>query len=161
MSIFKPYALRLNPNPHLISDADEEIIICARFISPVSVRKIIIMGLTTDQPSHPQTCKCYPNQEGIDFSSIQSYTPAQEFNLPVNLDGSVELTTVLHAFSMINSLVFYFSSNYGSDYTTIQYIGMQGDHTHYRREAVHATYEVLCTEQHNDAHSDEKVSEAM
>ena len=152
LGIFKPYAMKSNPNPHLISDADEEIIIIARFTSPVSVRKLIVMGCNNnssmaDTSTHPRVLKCYCNQEDIDFTSVQAYSPAQEFQLPVNVDGSIELTTVLHAFTLINSLVFYFPANYGSDHTMIQYIGMQGEHTHYRREAVNATYELISSDQ--------------
>lgn len=145
LGIFKPHALRLNPEPHLMSDADEEIIIIARFVSPISLRKLIVMGHGTDTSCHPRSLKLYPNQEDIDFTNVNSYSPAQEFQLPVNQDGSIELTTVLQPFTLINSLAFYFCGNYGSEFTSIQYIGMQGEHTHYRREAVHTTYEVLCT----------------
>lgn len=147
LGVFKPYALRMQPTPFILSDADEEIIIIARFVSPVSLRRLIVMGCGEDTTAHPRQLKLYPNQEDIDFTSIQSYSPAQEFNLPINQDGSVELSTVLHAFTLINSLVFYFPTNYGSEYTSIQYIGMQGEHTHYRREAVNTTYEVLCNGQ--------------
>ena len=42
-------------------------------------------------------------------------------------------------------------------YTIVQYIGMQVEYTHYRREAVDAEYEVLCNgqmfEQDRDAQS--------
>jgi hypothetical protein len=51
---------------------------------------------------------------------------------------------------------FYFPSNHGGEeITTIKYIGMQGEHTHYRREAVNAVYEVLCNGQDIESHSDE------
>ena len=44
-----------------------------------------------------------------------------------------------------------------SQVTSIGYIGLQGDHTHGKREAVHATYEVLCTHGHDEltSHSHE------
>ena len=42
-----------------------------------------------------------------------------------------------------------FSANCGEvDDTMLQYVGLQGDHTHDRREAVHAEYELMC--QHAD-----------
>lgn len=79
--------------------------------------------------------------------------PTQQFNLPVNQDGTVELITSIHSFTNVNSLAFFFPSNYGAESTAIQYIGLQGEHTHFRREAVNTTYEVLCTgdEIHNHA----------
>ena len=42
----------------------------------------------------------------------------------------------------------YFQGNLGGvDSSTLRYIGLQGDHTHYKREAVHTVYEVLCNGQ--------------
>lgn len=71
--------------------------------------------------------------------------PTQEFELRADTEGVIELTTVFRA--PISSLVLYFPSNFGGDNTIIRYIGMQGEHTHYRREAVDTVYEVLCNGQ--------------
>jgi hypothetical protein len=97
-----------------------------------------------EELQHPSSLKCYTNQEMIDFTNVSEFRPSQVFNLPVNSTGAVELTTVIAPFTNITSLVFYFPSNYGHESTVIKYIGMQGEHTHYRREAVDAVYEVLC-----------------
>jgi hypothetical protein len=110
--------------------------------------------LTSDQSAytggendgnHPNILKCFVNRDGIDFTEVAELRPTQVFDLPINPDGSVELITAVHPFTNVNSLTFYFPSNYGADATSIKYIGMQGEHTHFRREAVHTTYEVLCT----------------
>lgn len=37
-----------------------------------------------------------------------------------------------------------YRANHGADNTILQYIGMQGDHTHDKRKAVDATYELNC-----------------
>ena len=147
IGIFKPFAHRLMPQPEIISDADAEIIIVARFTSPVHVRKIMVIG-GAEESHHPSMLRCYVNQDGVDFTSVGSLNPAQQFNLPINKEGLVELTTVLQPFTNLMSLVFYFPANHGDEETTvIKYIGMQGEHTHYRREAVDAQYEVLCNGQ--------------
>lgn len=152
LGIFKPFAYRLNPEPNLISDVDEEMIIVAYFTSPVHVRKIMVIG-GGDSAHHPSFLKCYVNEENIDFSNIQSLSEVQSFNLPINSDGSVELITSLRPFTNINSLVFYFTSNHGgASSTSVRYIGLQGEHTHYRREAVNTTYEVLCNGQDIEQH---------
>lgn len=44
LGIFKPSALRQDPNPTIFSDADEEIMIIAKFVSPVHIRKLCIIG---------------------------------------------------------------------------------------------------------------------
>ena len=49
------------------------------------------------------------------------------------------------------AVAFFFPANHGEgDETGVAYIGMQGDHTHGKREVVHADYELLCTHGHNE-----------
>lgn len=147
VGIFKPFARRFQPQPELISDADGEIIVILRFTSPVHVRKIMVIGGRGDE-HHPSRLRCYVNQEGVDFTSIGALNHAQQFELPVNREGVAEFKTALHPFTNLTSLALYFPTNHGDiDSTVIQYIGLQGEHTHYRREAVDTTYEVLCNGQ--------------
>lgn len=111
------------------------------------VRKLIIVG-GGELENYPSYVKCYADQEGIDFTNIASITPIQEFPLVPDVDGTLELRTLLRPFTNISSLVLYFPSNIGGvDNTIIRSILMQGEHTHYRREAVHTEYEVLCNGQ--------------
>jgi hypothetical protein len=147
VGVFKPFARRFTAQPELISDADAEIIIVARFTSPVHIRRIMVIGGGEDE-HHPSELRCYVNQENVDFTSIGALNPAQRFTLPVNREGVVELTTSLQPFTNVTTVAFYFPANHGdAESTVIQYIGLQGEHTHYRREAVDATYEVLCNGQ--------------
>ena len=151
ISIFKPHVLRMTREPLLQSDADEELLVLASFLSPVHIRRIIVMGSSTEgegeTSQHPNMLRCFVNRPELDFTSIGETSPTQEFSLPVNRDGSVELTTSLHAFTGVNNLALFFPSNYGSETTCLGYIGLQGEHTHYRREAVDTVYEVLCNGQ--------------
>jgi hypothetical protein len=145
VGIFKPHALRLTNTPVLFSDADSEIIINAIFVSPVHIRKLCIIG-GGETANHPNVVRCFVNKDRVDFTEINDIIPAQEFILPINNDGNIEFMTSIHAFTNVTSLTFYFPSNHGDeDVTAIQYIGMQGEHTHFRREAVNTIYEVLCT----------------
>ena len=144
LGIFKPHVHRLTEQPEIISDADPELLVVVRFTSPVHIRKIMIIGGGIPE-NHPSSLKCYVNHENIDFTNLEALRPAQEFRLPVNEEGTVELTTVLRQFTNVTTMAFFFPTNYGDENTVIKYIGMQGDHTHYRREAVDTFYEVLCT----------------
>eukprot|EP01035_Chromulina_nebulosa_P025713 gene25713-33577_t len=151
IGIFKPFALRLTPFPVIISDADCEIIVIARFTSPVHIRKIMVIGGGNNDANHPSFMKCFADNDTVDFTNVNTLTPSQEFNLPINRSGTVELITAIHPFTNVTSVAFYFNSNQGgSDITSIQYIGLQGEHTHYRRQAVNAVYEVLCNGQDVD-----------
>lgn len=153
IGIFKPHVHRFDEEPSIISDADAEVIVLITFTSPCSVRKIMIMG-GGDEAHHPSRVKLYPNRVTLDFTELDAVRAAQELELPVNSLGVVELTTVLQPFTNITSLALYFPSNHGdSDVTRIKYIGMQGEHTHYKREAVDTVYEVLCNGQ--DIHQPE------
>lgn len=145
VSIFKPYALRMM-EPTIFSDGDEEIIIIAKFVSPVHIRKICVVG-GGDEAQHPSLMRCYVNHDHVDFTNIEGIRVAQQFELGVNSDGSAELYPPVHQFSNVNTLVLYFPANHGHETTAIKYIGLQGEHTHYRREPVDAMYEVLCNGQ--------------
>lgn len=151
LGVFKPHVLRTNEDPYVNSDADSEIIAIARFTSPVLPRKLMIIGggRNSTNGNHPKKLKLYVNQENIDFTNIASYNATEEFDCPINPDGTCELTiTNVSQFNNVTCLVFYFCENMSGDEdvsTYVQYIGMQGDHTHYRREPVHADYELFCT----------------
>lgn len=156
LGIFKPYVRRLEEEPSLISDADAELILLLTFTSPVSVRKIMVIGGGPAE-QHPAQMRAYVNNIALDFNGIDALRPAQVFQLPVNEAGTAELFTTLHPFTNITSLALYIPANHGGgDVTRIRYIGLQGEHTHYRREAVDTTYEVLCNgqdiQQPGDAH---------
>lgn len=159
LGIFKPYARRLTNDVVLVSDTDTDILLIAKFTSPVHIRKLMIIGDGNDD-EHPTSLKCYINHEVMDFNSLDSLRPAQVFTLPINKDGTIELTTTLQPFSNVLSCAFCFTSTSASDHTIVRYVGMQGEHTHYRREAVDTVYEVLCTgsegidgNRHNHSHS--------
>ena len=95
-------------------------------MSPVHIRKLWILGGgDADKEQHPSELKLYVNKEGLDFTGINDHTPTQVFQIPMDSDG-LELTTLVHSFTQVTSLHFFFSQNHGADTTAIQYIGMQG-----------------------------------
>lgn len=148
IGVFRPFARRLETNPLLVSDADEELMLVARFTSPVHIRKIMVIGGGSSAAHHPAVLKCYVNHENLDFTSIEATRCEQEFNLQVNSAGTAELIAAIHPFTNVSVLTMYFPRNHGqADNTIVGYIGLQGEHTHYRREAVHTEYEVLCSGQ--------------
>jgi len=145
--IFKPHVHRLDLLPEIVSDADEEIIVIIKFTSPVHIRKFMVIGSgLADKSQYPNKMKVYVNRgDDVDFNNISSYNPTQEFNLVADENGTIELFTIPQQFTNITTLSLYFPTNIGGHpHTILRYIGMQGDHTHYRREPVHTTYEVLC-----------------
>jgi hypothetical protein len=123
VGIFKPFARRLEA-PHLISDADAEVIVIARFTSPVQIRKILVVGGGAEA-HHPRELRCFANKEDVDFTSVGAVTPTQVFQLPPNAGSAdTELITTLHPFTNVTVIAFYFPANHGDvDTTLIQYLG--------------------------------------
>ena len=66
--------------------------------------------------------------------------------LEINEAGEGYFNTVRAPFTNVTSVAFFFPSNHGDEENTLlQYIGLQGDHTHGQRMAVNATYELIAT----------------
>ncbi|CAK0904277.1 unnamed protein product [Prorocentrum cordatum] len=152
-AVLRPHERRFLRQPWLTSDADEELLLVLRFTSPVRVRKILIVGgggeseVEGDEElaAHPSRLSCFVNRHEIDFGNVRDMEATQEFDLMVNTKGDAELTTRVSAFSEVTSLALYFSANHGDvPRTLLRYVGLQGEHSHHRREAVHTEYELLC-----------------
>merc|ERR1712187_1019474 len=123
------------------------------FNSPVLVRRILVIGGgesndmgEEELAAHPSRLCCFVNRgEEFDFSSVNDLEATQEFNLAVNAHDSTGLLTRISAFTNVTTLALYFPANHGgSPSTLLRYIGLQGEHTHHKREAVLTKYEKLC-----------------
>ena len=139
MGVLKPHARRLDQSSALFSDADEQLIVKIQFFVPVSVRKIMIVG-SGSSSSHPNSVRCYVDRaaEDLDFSALEGVVPAQVSDLAVNAAGEGYFNTARTPFTNITALSLFFPTNHGGvDETKISYIGLQGDHTHGQRTAVH------------------------
>jgi len=162
-SVFRPFVRRVDENPApLESNCDEEMILIIPFTSPCHIRKLMFIG-AGEAEQHPLTIKAYVNKETVDFDSIADLKPAQIFSdLVVNSEGTVEtMIPNVRTFTNVSSLVLYITANRGAETTMLRYVGMQGEHTHYRREAVDAEYEVLCTGQDIQQPDDLKAHDNM
>mmetsp|Transcript_6074 Transcript_6074/g.19811 ORF Transcript_6074/g.19811 Transcript_6074/m.19811 type:complete len:209 (+) Transcript_6074:1281-1907(+) len=146
MAVFKPFVRRLEPAGALHSDGDEELLVKVVFASPCSLRRLMVVG-GGDTAKHPSRVKIFVGREDLDFQTIEDVRPDMESSLPVNLPGEAYLNVHPPAtFTNVTNVAFFFDANHGAtgDETVIQYIGMQGDHTHDVRQAVNATYEIMC-----------------
>ncbi|CAE7919526.1 PITH domain-containing protein [Symbiodinium microadriaticum] len=152
-AVLRPHERRLERQPWLTSDTDEELLLVLRFTSPVHIRKILVIGGGGEEEcsnedelgGHPSRLRCFVNREEFDFGSLNDVAATQEFDLAVNSEGTAELFTKVSAFTNVTSLALYFPSNHGGlPKTLLRYVGLQGEHTHYKVEAVHAEYELLC-----------------
>ncbi|MCO5610152.1 hypothetical protein L7F22_064387 [Adiantum nelumboides] len=70
--------------------------------------------------------------------------PIQEWELGENLQGTLEYQTRYAKFQNVASLILQFPENFGAHTTRISFIGIQGEATQLKRDAVaNIVYEAL------------------
>lgn len=140
-NVLRPWNERLDTSlPILCSDADEQLLMCIPFTSPVKIRSICIIGAgDIENPAH---VRAFINNQTMDFGEAESAKPVQTWDLvEKNNEGRVEYPTRFTKFQNVTKLWLYVRSNFGGDVTKIMYLGLKGEFTKYRREAVHTVYE--------------------
>ncbi len=68
---------------------------------------------------------------------------------------------VNHRYTTSRALHLAGRSNGGAEATCLQYIGLQGDHTHDKRKAVHAVYELNCVHKDTGVQGDLGAAEGV
>eukprot|EP00002_Diphylleia_rotans_P016180 TRINITY_DN3144_c0_g1_i3.p1 TRINITY_DN3144_c0_g1~~TRINITY_DN3144_c0_g1_i3.p1 ORF type:complete len:153 (-),score=45.53 TRINITY_DN3144_c0_g1_i3:103-561(-) len=109
------------------------------FTSPVKLKSLMVIG---DGDSTPNKVKLYINRTNIDFANIEDIPVVQEFDLQQDPQGRLEYPTRYAKFQNVSTLVMFFPSNHGSRTTKVAYIGLKGESTNYKREAVNTVYEL-------------------
>lgn len=140
-NILRPWHKRCDPSlPTLKSDVDEQLLLCIPFTNPVKIKSICIIG--AGDIENPKTMSAFVNNEAMDFSSAESARPVQEWDLVErNVEGRVEYPTKYARFQNVSKLWLYIKDNFGGEITDIRYLGLKGDFTKHKREAVITVYE--------------------
>mmetsp|Transcript_30088 Transcript_30088/g.90448 ORF Transcript_30088/g.90448 Transcript_30088/m.90448 type:complete len:209 (+) Transcript_30088:499-1125(+) len=161
-AVLKPFVRRLEEAGTIVSDGDEELLVKLTFAAPVSLRRLMVIG-GGESDAHPSRVKVYVGREDLDFQSLEDVRPNFQTALPQNAPGEAYVN--VHppgAFTNVTTLAFFFDANHGGDdETKLQYLGLQGDHSHDRREAVNATYELVCQHQGTGVGNDFKMQEGV
>jgi len=124
----------------LESADDAELIIYIPFTGTVKLKSIMIIG--GEKGSSPKKMKVFANRDDIDFSNANDAKPVQEWDLQEDFRGEIEYPTRIVKFSGISSVTIFIPQNFGSDSTTIYYIGLKGEYgAPLTRQAVVTTYE--------------------
>lgn len=144
-AILRPYHARGDTSlPVATSDADEQLLICLSFVSPVKIKSICFIGGDgTGGAGNPAALAAFVNPpEGFDFAGAEGGKPTQAWELVrESVAGGVEYPTRYTRFQNVTSLALFVDRNFGAEATVVQYLGLKGEFTRYRREAVVATYE--------------------
>lgn len=139
--VLRPWHERNNPSlPILTSDADEQLLMCIPFTSPVKIKSVCVIG--AGDVENPAKLAAFVNNESMDFAEAESSRAVQEWDLVErNVDGSVEYPTKFTKFQNVSKLWLFVKSNFGGEVTKVMYVGLKGEFTKYKREAVHTVYE--------------------
>jgi len=138
MIVEKTWPQRLNPEPLLQSDTDEQLLMFVPFAGTVKLHSILLRSSTDD--TAPQTLKIFVNKEGLDFSAASEEKPTQELALSQTSDIQ-DIPVKRTLFGNTYSLTLFFENNFGNDATVIYYLGFKGEFTKLNREPVEFLYE--------------------
>eukprot|EP00428_Durinskia_dybowskii_P029128 CAMPEP_0170236852 /NCGR_PEP_ID=MMETSP0116_2-20130129/18175_1 /TAXON_ID=400756 /ORGANISM="Durinskia baltica, Strain CSIRO CS-38" /LENGTH=210 /DNA_ID=CAMNT_0010487653 /DNA_START=1 /DNA_END=633 /DNA_ORIENTATION=- len=148
--LFKPHARRRDSAPAIESDADEELIVKVWFAAPVNIRRIIVASCHSEEEadpgSHPSSVRCFtgPTAEPLGFDGMEDTQPAQVIELLPNPEADAFTQCALKPFTQVSFLLLHFPGNHGGvERTRVSYIGLQGEHSHAKRQAVDAKYELV------------------
>ncbi|EMD01275.1 hypothetical protein BAUCODRAFT_204619 [Baudoinia panamericana UAMH 10762] len=137
----KTWAERMNSEPELSSDADEQLLMHIPFTAQIRLHSILLRTSATD--SAPQTLKVYLNRDDLDFGTVSSLQPTQTLEL-AQTNELQEVPVKRALFNTVRSLDLFFEDNWGQgeeDITRISYIGFKGEWMKLSREPVNFLYE--------------------
>ncbi|KAK3625871.1 hypothetical protein LTR56_020184 [Elasticomyces elasticus] len=137
----KTWTDRLNNEPELSSDADEQLLMHIPFTAQIRLHSILIRTSTSD--SAPQTLKLFINRDDLDFSAASSLQPTQTLELAQSNDVQ-EVPVKRALFNTVRSLDLFFEDNWGQgeeDVTRVSYLGFKGEWMKLSREPVNFLYE--------------------
>ncbi|KAI6913537.1 DUF1000-domain-containing protein [Hortaea werneckii] len=137
----KTWMERMNQEPELNSDADEQLLMHIPFTGQIRLHSILLRTSTTSHA--PMTLKLYLNREDLDFSTATSLEPTQTLELP-QTNELQEIGVKRALFNTVRSLDLFFEDNWGrgeEDVTKVSYIGFKGEWMKLSREPVNFIYE--------------------
>lgn len=119
----RPSCERENPSEGLVSDADQQVLLCIHFKQLVNLKEIAISARGA---ACPRVVRAFANREVADFDDAEQDQPTKEWTLK---DGtSTTLSTEDDgAFRQIQSLTLFVQENHGADQTRIDWIGLKGE----------------------------------
>ncbi|KAL7623894.1 hypothetical protein AAE478_005450 [Parahypoxylon ruwenzoriense] len=141
----KTWAERLEPEPELASDDDEQIIINVPFTGQVKLHSILLR--TSGSRSAPRTVKLFANREHVDFETAGELAATQTLE-PARTSEVQELPVRRALFGKVQRLTLFVEDNYGAEEgdegeetTRISYLGFKGEWMQLGRAPAQILYE--------------------
>ncbi|KAL2134627.1 hypothetical protein VTI74DRAFT_11284 [Chaetomium olivicolor] len=137
----KTWAERLQAQPEIESDVDEQVLVNIPFTGQVKLHSILLR--TSDSDSAPRTLKVIINRDDVDFGVAEETDGTQTFELSRTAEVQ-ELPVRRARFNAVRRLTLFFPDNFGDgeeDVTRISYIGFKGEWMQLGRAPANIIYE--------------------
>ncbi|KAA8652209.1 uncharacterized protein ATNIH1004_001113 [Aspergillus tanneri] len=140
----KAWTERLNDQPELESDADEQLLMYIPFTGQVKVHSLLIY--TAPTASAPKALKLFKNRDDLDFATASELAPIQTIEVPQPVPGAdvFELPLNRAHWNATTSITLFFEDNWSDgeeDVTKVGYVGFKGQFMALNREPVNFLYE--------------------
>ncbi|RCI16487.1 hypothetical protein L249_3274 [Ophiocordyceps polyrhachis-furcata BCC 54312] len=138
----KTWAERMNPDPELVSDTDEQLLMTVPFTEQIKLHSVLIR--TSASSAAPRTLHLYVNQPQLDFTGAEETEPTQRLELAQT--SEVQDVPVRRAlFGKVTHLGLLVLDNFGGDdddeVSRISYLGFRGEWTRLGRAPEQIIYE--------------------
>ncbi|KAI0593748.1 DUF1000-domain-containing protein [Biscogniauxia sp. FL1348] len=143
----KTWAERLQPEPELQSDADEQLLMTVPFTGQVKLHSILVRSSAS--ASAPRTLRVFINREDVDFEAAEELAATQELELARTSEVQ-ELPVRRALFGKVQRLTLFFPDNFGiegggadedGEATRLSYLGFRGEWMQLGRAPVNILYE--------------------
>ncbi|KAJ5334379.1 uncharacterized protein N7506_008162 [Penicillium brevicompactum] len=146
----KTWAERLNDEPELESDADEQLLMTIPFSGQANIHSVLLY--TAPTISAPKTVKLFKNRDDLDFSMASELHPTQIIEVPPPVPGAdvFELPLNRAHWNATTSVTLFFEDNWSNgeeDVTKVGYVGFKGQFMKLTREPVNFLYEAAANPQ--------------
>ncbi|KAJ4331618.1 hypothetical protein N0V87_009016 [Didymella glomerata] len=137
----KTWAQRLEPEPELVSSADEQLLMHVPFTGQVRLHSILIR--TSDSDAAPKTLKVFVNADDMDFDTAAEVEPTQVLEIARTSEVQ-EIPVKRVKFNMTRCLALFFEDNWSQgeeEETRLSYLGFKGDFMKLNKEPISVLYE--------------------
>ncbi|KAF2965432.1 hypothetical protein GQX73_g8129 [Xylaria multiplex] len=150
----KTYQERLQVEPELVSDTDEQMLMTVPFTGQVKLHSILLRS--SPSTSAPRTLRVFINQDNLDFDNADHIKHTQEFELSQTSEIQ-ELPVKRVLFSNVRQLTLFFVDNFAThlresdsdndadsdsaDVTRLSYLGFKGEWMQLGRAPAQILYE--------------------
>ena len=153
----KTWPQRLNAEPELVSDADQQLLMFVPYVYKPSygnnrmlayvafsfagaLKLHSILVRSSDSSAAPKTLHLFLNKDDLDFSSVIDIPPTQTLNLSQTSDIQ-EIPVKRRLFGNTYSLTLFIEDNYGDQKSRLNYLGFKGEFMRLNRKPVEVLYE--------------------